>query len=272
MAAPIATRGAGGGGADTSVLLSVLASATGVNVMVNRVTLGSAPVSMRVPRGRLVTILASVGDVRRDTVLYVSGRHDLVVTVEREATMVDRGAGAPLPMASALSRSAVEAEVGFMLPALPRQPVVATLRTPRGARTDLYWSLAVAGITSLASSPHCRRRATAPEPYGGTYTGTYHPAGTFVPSAFLLCSTAIGVTAGAASFPIFRIFSRFANDGARSQFMTDSANYPLRQAAYLQVRQRRESMIDSVFRQRQAEALGSVRLRWRVDSIPRRLP
>ncbi|MBU6366959.1 MAG: PEGA domain-containing protein, partial [Gemmatimonadetes bacterium] len=267
-----AARSSSGAVADTSVLLSVLSSVPGVTVMVNRVTLGATPVSVRVPRGRLATILAADGDVRRDTVLYVSGRHDLVVTVEREGPAAERGAGAPLPVASALSRSSLETEMAYVLPPLPRQPVVASMRTPRGARTDLYWSLAVAGIASLASSPHCRRQATAPEPYGGTYTGSYHPAGTFVPSAFLLCGTAIGLTAGAASFPVFRIFSRFANDGARTQYLTDSASFPQRQAAFLQLRQMRESMIDSVYRQRQAEAFGSARLRWRVDTIPRRLP
>ena len=227
--------------------------------------------SQRVPRGRLVAIAVGEGGQRRDTTLYVTGRHDLVVTVERGNAALDRSAGAPLPVPSALTRSAVEAEIAMALPPLPRQPVMPTMRTPRGARTDLYWSLAVAGVAALASSPHCRTQATAPTPYGGTYTGTYHPAGTFVPSAFLLCTSAIGVTAGAVSFPLFRIFSRFANEGERSRYVADSASLQQRQAAYVQVARVRQSMVDSAFAQRQQER-GMPLLRWRVDTIPRRLP
>lgn len=254
------------------MLLSVLSNVSALDVSVNRVPLGGTPVSLRVPRGRLAAISVADGAQRRDTVVFVTGRHDLVVTVERAVGGAERAAGAPLPVAAALSRSVVEAELALVLPPLPRQPSVPALRTPRSARSDLYWSLAVAGIASLVSSPHCRRQATAPEPYGGTYTGDYHPAGTFVPSAFLLCGTAIGLTSGAASYPIFRIFSRFANDGARSQYLSDSASYPQRQASYAQVRQLRESMVDSVFRQRAGDVPGAALLRWRVDTLPRRLP
>ncbi len=262
---------AGGAGADTTVLLSVVSSVGSLPVSINRIPQGAAPVSQRVPRGRLVAIAVGEEGQRRDTTLYVTGRHDLVVTVERGNTSLDRPAGAPLPVASALTRSAVEAEISMALPLLPRQPVMPTMRTPRGARTDLYWSLAVAGVAALASSPHCRTQATAPAPYGGTYTGTYHPAGTFVPSAFLLCTSAIGITSGAVSYPIFRIFSRFANEGERSRYVADSASLQQRQAAYVQVARVRQSMVDSAFAQRQQER-GMPLLRWRVDTIPRRLP
>jgi hypothetical protein len=262
---------AGGSGADTTVLLSVVSSVGSLPVSINRIPQGAAPVSQRVPRGRLVALAVGEGGQRRDTTLYVTGRHDLVVTVERGNTAGERQAGAPLPVPSALSRSAVEAEISMALPPLPRQPVMPTMRTPRGARTDLYWSLAVAGVAALASSPHCRTQATAPAPYGGTYTGTYHPAGTFVPSAFLLCTSAIGITSGAVSYPIFRIFSRFANEGERSRYVADSASLQQRQAAYVQVARVRQSMVDSAFVQRQQER-GMALLRWRVDTIPRRLP
>jgi hypothetical protein len=277
MAPPVARPPApgrpsgGGGGADTTVLLSVVSSVGSLPVSINRMPQGTAPVSQRVPRGRLVAIAVGEDGLRRDTTLFVSGRHDLVVTIERGPATPDRLSGAPLPTASALTRTAVEAELGMALPPLPRQPVMPTMRTPRGARTDLYWSLAVAGVAALASSPHCRTQATAPAPYGGTYTGTYHPAGTFVPSAFLLCTSAIGLTAGAVSYPIFRIFSRFANEGERSRYVADSASLQQRQAAYVQVVRVRQSMVDSAFAQRQQER-GMPALRWRVDTIPRRLP
>jgi hypothetical protein len=277
MAPPVARPPApgrpsgGGAGADTTVLLSVVSSVGSLPVSVNRIPQGTAPVSQRVPRGRLVAVTVGEGGLRRDTTLYVSGRHDLVVTIERGPATSDRPSGAPLPTASALTRTAVEAELGMALPPLPRQPVMPTMRTPRGARTDLYWSLAVAGVAALASSPHCRTQATAPAPYGGTYTGSYHPAGTFVPSAFLLCTSAIGLTAGAVSYPIFRIFSRFANEGERSRYVADSASLQQRQAAYVQVARVRQSMVDSAFAQRQQER-GMPALRWRVDTIPRRLP
>jgi hypothetical protein len=262
---------AGNAGADTTVLLSVVSSVGSLPVFVNRMPQGAAPVSQRVPRGRLVAIAVGEGGARRDTTLYVTGRHDLVVTIERGSATPDRTSGAPLPVASALTRTAVEAEISMALPPLPRQPVMPTMRTPRGARTDLYWSLAVAGVAALASSPHCRTQATSPAPYGGTYTGTYHPAGTFVPSAFLLCTSAIGITSGAVSYPIFRIFSRFANEGERSRYVADSASLQQRQAAYVQVARVRQSMVDSALAQRQQER-GMPLLRWRVDTIPRRLP
>jgi hypothetical protein len=258
--------------ADTTVLLSVVSAVAPLPVTVNRLRYGTSPISLRVPRGRLVAITVGEGAQRRDTSLFVTGRHDLVVTLEAGGSLPTGGGAGPIPSASALTAVSLDAELGAALPALPREPVFPTAQSPRGARTDLYWSLAVAGIASLASSGHCRRQATSPQPYGGTYTGTYHPPGTFVPSAFLLCGTTIGVTVGAASFPVFRIFSRFANDGARRRYVTDSVSYPQRVRAFAQIRQQRQLVVDSAMKDRRRGGAGAATLRWRVDTIPRRLP
>ena len=262
---------AGTAASDTTVQLTVVSAGGRLPVALNRTPLGMSPISRRVPRGRLLTIAVGEGDQYQDTTLYVTGRHDLVVTVERGYPVGEQRAGAPLPTASALTRSTVESEIIMTLPVLPPQPVVPSMRTPRGARTDLYWSLAVSGVAALSSSRHCRTQATAPDPYGGTFTGTYHAAGTFVPSAFLLCTSAIGLTSGAVSYPIFRIFSRFANEGERRRYVADSASLPQRQAAYVQMARTRQSMVDSAFERRQQEH-GMPLLRWRVDTLPRRLP
>jgi hypothetical protein len=254
------------------VTLSVVSAVAPLPVTINRLRLGTSPVSLRVPRGRLVAITVGEGVQRRDTSLYVTGRHDLVVTIEPGGSIATGGVAGPVASASALTAVSMEAELGAVLPALPREPVFPTAQSPRGARTDLYWSLAAAGIASLASSGHCRRQATSPNPYGGTYTGTYHPPGTFVPSAFLLCGTAIGVTVGAASFPVFRIVSRFANDGARRRYVADSVSYPQRVRAFAQIRQQRQVLVDSALRDRRRGGGGGGSLRWRVDTLPRRLP
>lgn len=256
---------------DTTVSLSVLSTVGSLPVTVNRVAVGRTPVALPVPKARLVAIAVGEGRQRRDTTVYITGRHDVVVTVDRGRPEAVQG-GAPLPTAAALTRASVESELAAVLPPLPPEPVLPTRRSVRGARTDLYWSLAVTGVASLASSAHCRRQATAPEPYGGTYTGTYHPAGTFVPSAFLLCSSAIGVTAGAASFPLFRIFSRFANDGVRRRYQVDSASFPQRRDAYRQLRQLRTASVDSALAMRRVETGAAPALRWRVDTVPRRRP
>jgi hypothetical protein len=92
-----------------------------------------------------------------------------------------------------------------------------------------------------------------------------------VPSAFLLCTSAIGLTFGAVSYPIFRIFSRFANEGERRRYVADSASLPQRQAGYAQMARTRQSLVDSAFERRQQER-GMPLLRWRVDTLPRRLP
>jgi hypothetical protein len=268
---PAPVRGASAAGVDTTVSLSVLSMVAPLPVTVNRLRLGTSPVSLRVPRGRLVTVTVGEGVQRRDTSLYVTGRHDLVVTIESGGSIAAGGGAVPVASASALTAVSVEAELGAVLPPLPREPVFPTAQTPRGARTDVYWSLTAAGIASLASSGHCRRQATSPEPYGGTYTGTYHPPGTFVPSAFLLCGTAIGVTVGAASFPVFRLVSRFVNDGARRRYVADSVSYPQRVRAFAQIRQQRQVLVDSALRDRRRVG-GAGSLRWRVDTLPRRLP
>jgi hypothetical protein len=71
---------------------------------------------------------------------------------------------------------------------------------------------------------------------------------------------------------VFRIVSRFANDGARRRYVADSVSYPQRVRAFAQIRQQRQVLVDSALRDRRRGGGGGGSLRWRVDTLPRRLP
>jgi len=154
--------------------------------------------------------------------------------------------------AAGLRRDQVERELASVLPMVPAVPVKPALPVVRELRTDAWWSFAAGGTASLAAAALCRNRATAPKPYGGTYQGTYHAAGSFVPSAFLVCTSSVLLSTAVVALPVLRTHAFMRYRDKMRGFAVDTVRYSASQRAYQEALRARAAIVDSVWAQRQA--------------------
>lgn len=172
------------------------------------------------------------------------------------AQPVTTPAPAGTPFVSELRREQVEVELAPVLPMIPALPVYPVVPALRELRTDAWWALAAGGTASLAAAVFCRHRATAPEPYGGTYNGRYHTAGTFVASAFLVCTSSMLLSTAVLTLPVLRTHAHVKYRDDVRVFAVDTVRYSAAQRAYQEALRARTAMVDSVWAARKAAASG----------------
>jgi hypothetical protein len=151
-----------------------------------------------------------------------------------------------------IQREQVERDLMPTFPPLPTIPPSPLLPSLREFRTDAWWSLAAGGTASIISASFCRRRATAPQPYGGTYGGKYHVAGSFVASSFLVCTSSMLLSTAVLTLPVLRTQARLKYRADVHRFDEDTMKVTSTERAYNEAVRARAAMVDSAWMARRA--------------------
>ena len=151
-----------------------------------------------------------------------------------------------------IQREQVERDLMVTFPPLPTIPPSPLRPSLREFRTDAWWSLAAGGTASIISATFCRRRATAPQPYGGTYGGKYHVAGSFVASSFLVCTSSMLLSTAVLTLPVLRTQARVKYRADVHRFDEDTLKVTSTQRAYNEAVRARAAMVDSAWMARRA--------------------
>ena len=151
-----------------------------------------------------------------------------------------------------IQREQVERDLMVTFPPLPTIPPSPLRPSLREFRTDAWWSLAAGGTASIISATFCRRRATAPQPYGGTYGGKYHVAGSFVASSFLVCTSSMLLSTAVLTLPVLRTQARVKYRADVHRFDEDTLKVTSTQRAYNEAVRARAAMVDSAWKARRA--------------------
>jgi len=163
-----------------------------------------------------------------------------------------RSSSSSTVLVAEIQREQVERDLMVTFPPLPTIPLSPLRPSLREFRTDAWWSLAAGGTASIISATFCRRRATAPQPYGGTYGGKYHVAGSFVASSFLVCTSSMLLSTAVLTLPVLRTQARVKYRADVHRFDEDTLKVTSTQRAYNEAVRARAAMVDSAWKARRA--------------------
>ena len=163
-----------------------------------------------------------------------------------------RSSSSSTVLVAEIQREQVERDLMVTFPPLPTIPPSPLRPSLREFRTDAWWSLAAGGTASIISATFCRRRATAPQPYGGTYGGKYHVAGSFVASSFLVCTSSMLLSTAVLTLPVLRTQARVKYRADVHRFDEDTLKVTSTQRAYNEAVRARAAMVDSAWKARRA--------------------
>lgn len=167
-------------------------------------------------------------------------------------SLTSRSSSSSTVLVAEIQREQVERDLMPRFPPLPTIPPSPLRPSLREFRTDAWWSLAAGGTASIISATFCRRRATAPQPYGGTYGGKYHVAGSFVASSFLVCTSSMLLSTAVLTLPVLRTQARVKYRADVHRFDEDTMKVTSTQRAYNEAVRARAAMVDSAWMARRA--------------------